>query len=82
MRREIQITRDVVKLDNARAHAAIFDVPKPGSDATLPIGVIALPNAASVTLHERLGFEKAAHLKEAGFKFAKWIDVGYWQLSL
>jgi phosphinothricin acetyltransferase len=41
---------------------------------------IALPNAASVGLHEKLGFEKVAHLKEVGHKFERWIDVGYWQL--
>ena len=45
-------------------------------------GVIALPNEASVALHERLGFVKVAHLREVGFKFVRWIDVGYWQLSL
>ena len=45
-------------------------------------GVIALPNEASVALHERLGFVKVAHLREVGFKFDRWIDVGYWQLGL
>ena len=45
------------------------------------IAVIALPNDASVRLHEKFGFEKVAHLREVGFKFGKWIDVGYWQLS-
>ena len=43
------------------------------------IGGIALPNAASVALHERLGFIKVAHFHEVGFKFQRWIDVGYWQ---
>jgi L-amino acid N-acyltransferase YncA len=43
---------------------------------------IALPNEASVAIHEKFGFEKVAHLKEVGFKFEKWIDVGYWQLTL
>lgn len=43
------------------------------------IGGIALPNAASVALHERLGFVKIAHFKEVGFKFNQWIDVAYWQ---
>ena len=45
-------------------------------------GVIALPNEASVTLHERFGFAKVAHLSEVGFKFGRWIDVGYWELML
>ena len=43
------------------------------------IGGIALPNDASVALHEKLGLRKVAHFKEVGFKFDRWIDVGYWQ---
>jgi phosphinothricin acetyltransferase len=43
---------------------------------------IALPNDASVALHERLGFIKVAYLKEVGWKFGRWVDVGYWQLLL
>jgi phosphinothricin acetyltransferase len=43
------------------------------------MGGIALPNDASVKLHEKLGFEKVAHFREVGFKFGAWIDVGYWE---
>ena len=46
------------------------------------IGGIALPNEASVKLHEKMGFLKVAHFKEVGFKFNQWIDVGYWQSIL
>ncbi|HEY9426646.1 MAG TPA: GNAT family N-acetyltransferase, partial [Gemmatimonadaceae bacterium] len=46
------------------------------------IGVIALPNEASVALHEKFGLSKVAHLKEVGFKFDRWIDVGYWERIL
>jgi L-amino acid N-acyltransferase YncA len=46
------------------------------------IGGIALPNAASIALHERLGFRKVAHFEQVGRKFGQWIDVGYWQLLL
>jgi L-amino acid N-acyltransferase YncA len=46
------------------------------------IGGIALPNAASVALHEKLGFEKVSQFREVGWKFNRWIDVGYWQLIL
>lgn len=46
------------------------------------IGGVALPNAASVALHERLGFVQVAHFRETGQKFGRWIDVGYWQLLL
>lgn len=41
---------------------------------------ITLPNEASIALHERLGFQKVAHLREVGWKFDRWIDVGYWEL--
>lgn len=46
------------------------------------IGGIALPNPASVALHERFGFERVAQFKQVGHKFGQWIDVGYWQLLL
>jgi L-amino acid N-acyltransferase YncA len=46
------------------------------------MGGIALPNDASVRLHEKFGFKKVAHFKEVGFKFNHWIDVAYWQLTL
>lgn len=46
------------------------------------IGGIALPNDASVRLHEKLGFRKVAHFTEVGYKFGRWLDVGYWELLL
>lgn len=46
------------------------------------IGGIALDNPASVALHEKFGMRKVAHFKETGFKFDRWIDVGYWELTL
>jgi len=46
------------------------------------IGGVALPNEASVRLHEKFGFRKVAHFSEVGFKFNRWIDVAYWQLNL
>lgn len=45
------------------------------------IGAIALPNDASVRLHESLGFEKVGHLRRVGWKHERWIDVGSWQLE-
>lgn len=46
------------------------------------IGGIALPNPASVRLHEKLGFAKIGHFREVGFKLGRWVDVGYWELLL
>jgi phosphinothricin acetyltransferase len=46
------------------------------------IGGIALPNDASVALHEKLGFTKIGQFVEVGFKHGRWVDVGYWALLL
>ena len=46
------------------------------------IGIITLPNPASVRLHESYGMEKVAHYREVGRKFDQWIDVGQWQAVL
>lgn len=46
------------------------------------IGGIALPNPASIALHESLGFRKIGQFEQVGYKFDQWIDVGYWQLTL
>ncbi len=43
---------------------------------------ITLPNPASVGLHERMGFAPAAIFRGVGYKFDKWLDVGWWQLDL
>lgn len=43
------------------------------------IAGIALPNEASVRLHEKCGFTKVGHFSEVGRKFDQWIDVGFWQ---
>ncbi len=40
-RKEIVLTRDIVNIESARAHAAVFDVPAGG--ATTRLGVITLP---------------------------------------
>ena len=46
------------------------------------IASIALPNEASVKLHEQLGYKKSGILRNVGLKFGQWIDVGYWQLEI
>ena len=51
-------------------------------DVHCAVGGIALPNPASVTLHEKLGFKKIGQLVEIGRKLDRWVDVGYWELIL
>jgi phosphinothricin acetyltransferase len=46
------------------------------------VAVIALPNEASVRLHESAGFRPAGLIREAGFKAGRWLDVGFWELRL
>lgn len=43
---------------------------------------IALPNPASVALHEACGFKPVGVYQHVGYKFGSWHDVGWWQLSL
>lgn len=45
-------------------------------------GGIALPNPASVALHERHGFQHLGTYRDVGFKLGAWHDVGWWQLML
>ncbi len=43
---------------------------------------ITLPNAASVGLHESLGFQSIGVYHAVGYKLGAWHDVGWWQLVL
>ena len=43
---------------------------------------IALPNPASVALHESMGFAPVGAYREVGFKFGRWHDVGWWQRAV
>ena len=61
--------------------AAILEELKKKSIHSVLCG-IALPNPASIALCEKFGFEKVAQLREVGYKFGQWIDVGYWELIL
>ena len=43
---------------------------------------IALPNPASVGLHEALGFDLVGVYRGVGYKLGRWHDVGWWQKDL
>ncbi len=45
-------------------------------------GGIALPNDASVALHESVGFTHIGTYRNVGFKLGAWHDVGWWQKEL
>lgn len=46
------------------------------------LAVIALPNDASVRLHESFGFTHTGTLREVGWKFGAWIDTAFYQRVL
>jgi L-amino acid N-acyltransferase len=46
------------------------------------IGGIDSSNTASVRLHLSLGFQHCASVKQAGFKFGRWLDLEFYQLIL
>lgn len=62
-------------------YAALFDDLRERGVHCVIAG-IALPNPASIALHEKFGLAKVAHFSECGIKFGRWIDVGYWQRML
>jgi phosphinothricin acetyltransferase len=46
------------------------------------VGVIDATNVASIGLHRQGGFTYAGTLREAGYKFGRWLDVEFWQRLL
>ena len=51
-------------------------------DIHVLIAGICMPNDESIHLHEKFGFKQASHMKEIGWKFDQWRDVGHWQLVI
>jgi len=46
------------------------------------VALVALPNPASVALHQACGFEHVGTMREVGFKFGQWVDVEWYQRML
>lgn len=46
------------------------------------IAAIDARNTASLRLHERFGFRQVGLFREVGYKFGRWLDVAYLQLTL
>ncbi len=53
-----------------------------GQGVRIACAGIALPNPASVELHESLGFRPVGVYRAIGYKLGRWWDVGWWQLAL
>jgi L-amino acid N-acyltransferase len=46
------------------------------------VGGIDAANATSIRLHESLGFSHCGTVKQAGFKFGRWLDLAFYQRIL
>ena len=73
--------QDIGKHIGSRLTAALLDELRNRKIHSVLAG-IALPNTASVKLCEKFGFAMVGQLKEVGYKFDQWVDVGYWELIL
>jgi len=51
-------------------------------DLHVLIAGIDATNVASIALHSSLGFRCCGLVREAGFKFGRWLDLELWQLLL
>jgi L-amino acid N-acyltransferase YncA len=46
------------------------------------VGGIDASNQASIDLHQKLGFEFSGTIRQAGFKFGRWLDLAFYQIVL
>lgn len=51
-------------------------------DVHVMVGAIDAANAGSIRLHEKLGFAHAGTVRQADFKFGRWLDVAFYQRIL
>jgi phosphinothricin acetyltransferase len=51
-------------------------------DYHVMVGGIDASNAVSIRLHESLGFTHCGTVKQAGFKFGRWLDLAFYQRIL
>ena len=51
-------------------------------DFHVMVGGIDATNAVSIALHEQLGFVHAGTIRESGYKFGRWLDLAFYQLTL
>ena len=53
-----------------------------GGGKHVMVAAIESGNAASIRLHERLGFVVTGHMPQVGVKFGRWLDLTFMQLML
>lgn len=64
-----KLMKEIIKIANEREYA------------TLVAGIDA-DNKGSIKMHEKMGFKYSGTVTKAGFKFGKWLDLAFYQLSL
>lgn len=64
-----------------RLYQALFPILK-DRDVHAIFAGIALPNDASIGLHQAMGFTPVGIYREVGWKMGGWRDVGWWQRLL
>ena len=52
------------------------------NDVHVLVGAIDAANAGSISLHEKLGFKSVGLMPQVGFKFGRWLDLAFYQLTL
>jgi phosphinothricin acetyltransferase len=78
----IYVTPDAIgRGAGSRLYAELFHSLE-GEDVHRAYAGIALPNPASVALHERFGFKRVAHFTEQGRKFGRYWDVAWFEKLL
>ena len=53
-----------------------------GQNFHVMVGVIDASNKVSINLHKNEGFVLTGVMKEVGYKFGKWLDAAFYQLTL
>ena len=46
------------------------------------LACIAVPNEASISMHEKRGYVQVAHFPKIGYKFNKWHDIIWMQKTI
>jgi L-amino acid N-acyltransferase len=53
-----------------------------GQDYHVLVGAIDADNRESIALHKKLGFTHCGTIRQVGFKFGRWLDLAFYQLTL
>lgn len=65
-----------------RVMQALIDEAERRGDVHVMVGAIEAGNAASLALHDSLGFQRVGRMPQVGFKFGRWLDLALVQKVL